>query len=426
MPGVTRFLAVLWCIVVATVVATAFVMEPGSLDVFRTPKDIALLTLSLVLLAVGAAGGLLSDEAGRSLLRLRTPAIYIALAAAGWTAVASMTSLRPGASLWKPLTVVCFAVFFAATLLAGRSRRLGAIVIVLIPAMVNAVVATLQSTHIWAPWAVDPRIPERVRTTGLIGNPNDLGTYLVLPALAALAAALAWPRQKWLYAVTAVLIVGIASAQSITPLVGALAGLFFMAVTRSTGRMRLAGIAAVLALMMVVAIHPASRARVQRLYENASSGQLPEMTSFRVGAAASALRMFLDRPLLGVGPGTFSAIYMTYKDRTDEAFPQWARLGNESFGQAHNDHAQILAETGLPGYLIFLAALLLLASLSWRRGETSIDPRARFVRTFAFPAAAAFALLALAQFPLQLTSPMVPVIYLAGLCFAWTELDEDA
>jgi O-antigen ligase len=134
--------------------------------------------------------------------------------------------------------------------------------------------------------------------------------------------------------------------------------------------------------------------------------------------------MFLDRPLVGVGPGTFSAVYMTYKDRTDEAFPQWARLGNESFGQAHNDHVQILAETGLPGYLIFLAALLLLASLSWRRGETSTDPRERFVRTFAFPAAAAFALLALAQFPMQLTAPMVPAIYLSALCFAWTEPDE--
>lgn len=421
-----RFLTLLWSIVVATVVATAFAMVPGSLDVFRTPKDVVFLTLSLVLLAVGATGALLSDDLGRILLRLRTPVVFLAAVAAAWTAVAAAASLRPGVSLWKPLTVVCFAVFFAAALLTARGRNLTAIMIVLIPAAINAIVAALQSTHIWAPWVVDPRIPERVRTTGLIGNPNDLGTYLVLPALAALAAGIAWPRQKWLYAFTAVLMIGIASAQSVTPLMGAVAGLFLMAMTSNTRRLRIYGMGAVLALIIVAAIHPASRARFQRLYENASSGQLPEMTSFRVVPAATALRMFLDRPLVGVGPGTFSALYMTYKERTDQAFPQWVRLGNESFAQAHNDHAQVLAETGLPGYLIFLAALALLASITLRRRGDVSDPRARFARTFALPAAAAFAVLALAQFPLQLTAPMVPAIYLAALCFAWTETDESA
>ena len=68
-----RFLTLLWSIVVAVVIVTAFAMVPGSLDVFRTPKDIALLTLSLVLITVGATGALLSDDLGRLLLGPASP-----------------------------------------------------------------------------------------------------------------------------------------------------------------------------------------------------------------------------------------------------------------------------------------------------------------------------------------------------------------
>jgi hypothetical protein len=146
------------------------------------------------------------------------------------------------------------------------------------------------------------------------------------------------------------------------------------------------------------------------------------MTSYRIMPAATAVEMFLDRPLVGIGPGSFSALYMSYKREIDEKYPQWLRLANESFGQAHNDHLQILAETGLPGYLMFVAALVLLARVSFRRNDAvdATDLKAQFARIFAFPAVACFAVLAVAQFPLQLTAPTVPALYLAALCFAWT------
>lgn len=417
------FLTVLSTIVAAIVIATSTAMEPGSLDVFRMPKDAALLSLSLLLITVGGAGALLSDDVARLYRRLRTPPVFLALAAAAWTGVASVTSLRPGASLWAPLTVVCFAAFFSAALLTARRQHLAALLIVLMPAVLNAVLATLQSTGIWVPWVVNPWVPIRIRTSGLIGNPNDLGTYLVLPALAALAAGLAWPRHRWLLGLAAVLVVGIASAQSVTPFAAAVAGVFIMAITSRTRRLRLAVAVAALALFAAAIIHPGSRQRFQHLYQNASAGQLPEMTSFRIVPAVTAFEMFRDRPLVGVGPGTYSAIYMTWKQRTDEKYPQWVRLGNEIFGQVHNDHMQVLAETGLPGYLIFVSGLALLACISLRRNVAN-DPGARFARIFALPAAAAFAVLSLAQFPMQLTAPMVPALYLSALCFAW--VDESA
>jgi hypothetical protein len=92
------------------------------------------------------------------------------------------------------------------------------------------------------------------------------------------------------------------------------------------------------------------------------------------------------------------------------------------FAQVHNDHLQVLAETGLPGYLLFLGALVLLAAITFRLPSVPdiSDPRVRFARLFAFPAALTFAVLTLAQFPLQLTAPTVADLYLAALCFSWT------
>src|SRR5688572_21437542 len=78
-----RFLTLLWCLVVATAVSVPLAMVPGSFDVFRTPKDVVFLTLSLLLIAVGAAGALLSDEIGRA-LRPHSSAVLLALAAAAW------------------------------------------------------------------------------------------------------------------------------------------------------------------------------------------------------------------------------------------------------------------------------------------------------------------------------------------------------
>ena len=89
-----------------------------------------------------------------------------------------------------------------------------------------------------------------------------------------------------------------------------------------------------------------------------------------------------------------------------------------SFRETHNDHLQILAEAGVPGYALFLGSLVLLARLSFRRSEGT-TARQRFARLFAFPAAAAFFMLAVGH-PLQLTSTIVLVIYFSALCFAWT------
>jgi O-antigen ligase len=92
----------------------------------------------------------------------------------------------------------------------------------------------------------------------------------------------------------------------------------------------------------------------------------------------------------------------------------------------HNDHLEILAESGLPGYVLYLVSLAGLASISFRRRDGPESERRRFARLFALPFAAAFATVTLAQFPLQLAATAVTSLFLAAICVAWSEVDEQS
>jgi small-conductance mechanosensitive channel len=102
-----------------------------------------------------------------------------------------------------------------------------------------------------------------------------------------------------------------------------------------------------------------------------------------------------------------------------------------SFAETHNDHLQVAAETGLPGYAIFLSALFVLAWPSRRRAViasgAAVPPqtvRRSFAHAFRAPLAAAFFVAALAQFPLQLAAPRLAFITLAALAVGWDRADD--
>jgi O-antigen ligase len=88
---------------------------------------------------------------------------------------------------------------------------------------------------------------------------------------------------------------------------------------------------------------------------------LTERTSGRSDLARAAWRMFLDRPMLGMGTGGFAS--------------RWSRLqdgsGISSFGygremQAHSAWMKTLAENGLPGFLLLAAFVLSFAVSGWK------------------------------------------------------------
>ncbi len=80
----------------------------------------------------------------------------------------------------------------------------------------------------------------------------------------------------------------------------------------------------------------------------------------RIRAWGVALQMWRDHPVTGVGPRNFTLLYRRYSNE-DEVHV------------AHNSYLQMLAETGLPGFLLFVSllvvALLRLQALRMRHKE---------------------------------------------------------
>jgi O-antigen ligase len=175
-------------------------------------------------------------------------------------------------------------------------------------------------------------------------------------------------------------------------------------------------------LAIMVATVPPLRARFTiavNVMKNKGDG-LNILLSNRVPAWRAGAQMFADHPLLGTGPGTFHYHYLEYRIGDLDRYPNrlYARIWN--FGETHNDHLQIAAETGLPGYLIFIAALALVASCSLASNR-SAEPSAteRFAGVFGLPYAVLVFTVAIAQFPLQVAATSTLYLYLAAITVAW-------
>jgi O-antigen ligase len=84
-------------------------------------------------------------------------------------------------------------------------------------------------------------------------------------------------------------------------------------------------------------------------------GRLGDLApGIRLEITKDSLRMFLLRPFLGWGLGTFPTVYPSYRSFYTNLF----------VNEAHNDYAQLLVETGLVGFSLMLWFLICL----YRRG----------------------------------------------------------
>src|SRR5262249_37710262 len=126
----------------------------------------------------------------------------------------------------------------------------------------------------------------------------------------------------------------------------------------------------------------------------------------------------------GVGPGCYRYEFYDYKIRVEDKHRSLTLASTRAgqFGEAHNDHLQTMAQTGLPGYLLLLAAGGLAARSSFSRRRPSIE--GRFARLAALPLVVGFMVNAMPQFPLELAGPMSLVLALLVPCTM--KLDEHA
>jgi O-antigen ligase len=124
------------------------------------------------------------------------------------------------------------------------------------------------------------------------------------------------------------------------------------------------------AVLLATAMAPRSLwGRMATLLENslAAPGQQMTDSSFRSRRHEmyTGVLMFLDHPLLGVGPGNYEVNYLRYSARA-------GLTGEDTVRDPHSLYVQIAAETGVAGVVVFvwlLAAALALLERARRRAR---------------------------------------------------------
>ena len=418
-PGPSSAERFLWWVLQGTLFGIGVVYSAG-IDVFRLPKLLLLEAAALLLFAACAAVSLLAPQRGiLQRLREHRAVVIIAAAAVAWTAVATAFSTQRALSLETLFWVVCCALYFHLCLALGAPRSMTSAAVALAAPLATAVAAVLQRLEIWTPYTYSLLTDRRTRTIGFIGNANDLGAYLLAPALAAMALAVVHRgRARIGYGAAALaMFAGIAVCETLTAFLAlgvAAVVILLMISTRKAVRVALA--AAVVIAVLVTLQLPLGR-RLRTAVSSVASGEVNIAVSGRLQGFAAAWAMFTDHPMTGVGPGCFALWYLPYNTAVAARHPEYMNAGGQRFAQVHNDHLQLLATAGLPAYLILLAAL-------WRLGMSSrgapATGRKRFAQLFALPAALASAVMMLGAFPLELAAPVSSLFYWAALAVAWS------
>ncbi|HEV7765230.1 MAG TPA: O-antigen ligase family protein [Thermoanaerobaculia bacterium] len=395
-------------VVGAGLVILPMTVVPGGADRFRLPKELLFRGEAIVLFALM----LLRARNLRLPVRLSEWRREHLLAAAivVWSIIVTATSTHRALSIDSLITILAAAVIFLATCIAAESLSHRAVDLLMPACCVNAVITILQENGIWSPI---PVTEGHYGAVGLMGNANDVGTFLAAPAVAAVVMAVTFTgKRRWLYlAIANLLVAGMIASATRTALIAFVAAMIVLAIVQA--RRAAVVIAVVLVVVGLAVMSPATtlgrsarelgRAAVDRNYQL--------LFSERLLPFLAAVEMTRDHPVAGVGPGCFRFHYMSYRVALEEKYPpEWTRGYPMNWGAVHNDYLQVAAETGVIGLLLFLAAIAILVA---RRGPPQ---EATFAGTLRWPLATVIFVVCLAQFPLELAAPRLMFITLGAVC----------
>lgn len=408
-----------------SIIVVPVVVDLRGFEAFRLPKNVAFLAFAILAAAVMIIGWLRRELEFAPLFANRFLLAAVA-AIVVWTGITTLTSTNRVLS-WDAFQLVLASVvlFFAYLLIAPRMPLAGAAVI-FAGAVPNAFVLMLQWFDVWN--FVDltdmnaTAYGRRLGLTGLLGNANDAGVYLLVNLIVAVALAFETrgALRKIAIAISLLIAAGMLATMTLTSMVGALAAFSVMAFIRARSKRRLV-LAAVAFAAVIAGVALASTSIRHRVRDNINlvrSGQITRALSGRPIAYVAAWRMFVRHPLLGVGPGCFKFHFFDMKVEIARDYPAMILEQSQNFGEAHNDHLQILAENGVFGYVLFVAVNAFIATRCLRRRDDD-DDRRRFVRAVALPAVVGLFVSALAQFPVELAATRITYLFLYALCCSW-------
>ena len=348
-----------WCLVAVLFLLVAYVP-----DVLAAPRAAHALT------AIVLAGTLLRWAVGTE--RFAVPGAMVAFAGLALAyVVSSLFATDRVAASAETLDLMSYAVVVALliALLDTPSWLRRAVWAIVIGVGLLAVLAILQQvTQSYASsyggFASILPAGHAHRSAGPL-NPNPFGQVLATSAVLAFYLARIEQRLagRAAAAVIAVACVaGVAYTQSRAALIALLVVAVAAGVLRGV-RLRVLAIAVGGIIALGTFVLPASlQTRVGALYaavsSNAGTPQDPSLRG-RESENLAGLRMWLDHPLIGVGPDNFEVHYQRYSEAigTD---PRSEQRG------AHNLYLESLAETGLLGATAFFGVLWLALAGAWR------------------------------------------------------------
>jgi O-antigen ligase len=398
-------------------------VTPGLIDRYRVIKESLSRAEGIGIAFVFVIALLYSGTSRfREMLRERA-LVMIAGAGVAWMLLVTLLSTHRGYSAGSLVTFMTFVLVFAGTWYAAPRMPLWVLDLLVPVVLINTTLVILQLYRIWQPFPSTRKIPYNLTATGLLGNPNIVGSYMVLMTIVFVSAALRCrgPRRWWLAFGTLCAVAGVLVSQSRSAVVALVAGLLLLAVGRSVKRAAIAVAAVALLLAIGVALRTPAVMRLVELPKTISKRGLTFAVSGRVLPLLTGLSMARDRPILGFGPGTFGYHYMPYAVPALVNVEIPRGIVSLNFGEAHNDHLQVIVETGLPGYALFLATIFLLVR-TVRKGEGNAA-RSRVAAAMVLPLAGTLLVLCLAQFPLYVAVTRHLLATMAGLLVGWSRTE---
>jgi O-antigen ligase len=406
----------LWALALA-IVGIGWAVDTGADAAFDAPKRL----VCLFFVALAAAGALaflripnrIPSAAGRS----ARWALGLLAAALGLAVFSAIFSPRRPLAIDALRAVMLFALLLpigaSRTFEKGKGRLLAVFLSV---AAVNAVVSILQARGLYHPFQLRTT-GGREATAAYVGNVGYLALTLALAAVAALAILFASRRPLVRVAAGLCLLLFLTSLlfnRNLTAISSLFAGAAVYMVARF-GRRAIPYAGGVVLVLVVAVALPPMRTRVRQVRRAALAGNWNAVTTYRFGAWKAAVRMAKDRPILGYGPGTFGAEFVSHRLEAEIAAKRRYinPLRTSSYMESHCDYLQPLAEVGIPAGLaaVGAAALLLLglAGVVWRRDSTD---RREAELLLAFLVVGAVG--ALTWFPMQRPVTALPLLLAAG------------
>jgi O-antigen ligase len=297
----------------------------------------------VLLVAVGALGMLIVELAQeRQSIGLTWPQTPLLIAFVGIAAVSTTTALYAKLAFETTLDfskiVLIYLVMENTITNESRMRKVFWTLVIggLFPA-----IGTVQ--HYFAGILIEG---SRGSWVGVFKNPNEDAYCLAIlvPLAVALMPKARWPARILLVGIIGAYLAGIFFTFSRGGLLGVVAGLGLVGWKQKSYLLKV-GMAVVLVVGIVVA--GAFWARSKDFSNVAKDATVLE----RMGTIIAGGRMFLDHPLLGVGPGCSMVAYPLYVPR------EYFDCGCNQQLVIHNAFVQVLSETGALGFICFMSLL---------------------------------------------------------------------